>query len=233
MENDQPLHINMLKTVAIGLQELNDEVVYVGGATVGLYSTVESSTEVRHTEDVDCVIEVASRKEFNKVEERLRELGFSNDTSAGAPICRYRFKGVIVDVMPTDPELLGFANKWYKAGMLNTQLYELPGGPSIHLLLAPYFIATKLEALFDRGIKDIRTSPDFEDIIYVIDNRKELVDEITAADNEVKTYLASRFGELLAHSEINEAIEGALDFASRGREARTRGVMEAIAALEK
>jgi len=38
--------------------------------------------------------------------------GFSNDVESGV-ICRYKIKGIVVDVMPTSEGILGFANQWY------------------------------------------------------------------------------------------------------------------------
>lgn len=47
---------------------------------------------------------------------QLRERGFSEDQSPGAPICRWLAEGLALDVMPTREEILGFANeKWLAA----------------------------------------------------------------------------------------------------------------------
>ena len=112
------MHENIvrLKAVAIALQELGQEYVFVGGATVSLYATdSELAAEVRPTDDVDVVVELATYGGYSKLDEKLREMGFVNDVESGV-ICRYRIKGVIVDVMPTEPEAMGFSNKWYPEG---------------------------------------------------------------------------------------------------------------------
>jgi hypothetical protein len=49
--------------------------------------------------------------------ERLRALGFLEDTSEGAPLCRWVHSGTILDVMPLDEKILGFSNRWYRAAM--------------------------------------------------------------------------------------------------------------------
>jgi hypothetical protein len=41
----------------------------------------------------------------------LRSLGFEEDVSEDAPVCRWRIGGIALDVMPTDAEILGFSNK--------------------------------------------------------------------------------------------------------------------------
>ena len=110
-------NIIMLQTVANGLGELKDEMVFVGGAVAELYADNPAASEIRPTIDVDCVIEIRSRLQFAKMEENLRARGFKNDTSASAPICRWIYKDIKVDVMPTDSDVLGFSNRWYEEGI--------------------------------------------------------------------------------------------------------------------
>jgi hypothetical protein len=45
--------LEMLEVIAGGLQDLLDEVVFVGGATVALYATDPAAPEARPTDDVD------------------------------------------------------------------------------------------------------------------------------------------------------------------------------------
>lgn len=94
-------NILMLQTVAKGLGELKDEMVFVGGAVAELYADNPTASEIRPTIDVDCVIEISSRPQFVRMEEKLRTKGFKNDTSKGAPICRWIYEDIKVDVMPT------------------------------------------------------------------------------------------------------------------------------------
>jgi len=104
----------MLETVAEGLGDMLNEVVFVGGSVVGLYATDPAASEVRPTDDVDCMVEVSSRLSYYRLEEELRALGFTNDTTPGAPLCRWKYRDLTVDVMPTNTDILGFSNKWYQ-----------------------------------------------------------------------------------------------------------------------
>ncbi len=56
------------------------------------------------------------------------------------------------------------------------------------------------------GGDDLRFSTDFEDIIYVLENRKSALDELLAADVEAKKYLITCFAELLKYPDIDEGI---------------------------
>ncbi|MDO1450825.1 hypothetical protein Q0590_31415 [Rhodocytophaga aerolata] len=207
-------NIVQLQAVANGLSSLLDEVVFVGGATVGLYATDPAAAEVRPTDDVDCVIELASRNALYILEDRLRVIGFRNDTRGGAPICRWLYQSITVDIMPTDPHILGFSNQWYRDGIKQAIWYKLPNRESIQIFTSPYFIASKLEAFRSRGEKDIRTSTDFEDIIYVFDNRPSLEEEIRQAPITVRSYLQDQLGMLLASKETDEGIYCALPVGS-------------------
>jgi len=207
-------NIEMLQTVANGLEELKEEVVFVGGAVAELYADDPASSDIRPTFDVDCVIELSSRLEHAKLEERLRTLKFSHDISKGAPICRWIYKDIKVDVMPADEKILGFKNQWYSLGVENRILKELPNGNRIFVFPPEYYLASKFDAHNDRGGNDLRQSHDFEDIIYILDNCTEVLENIKIADETLKSYLKSECEKLLKNDELPEAIDCALPLGS-------------------
>lgn len=210
----EPRNLPRLQAVAHALGPLRERVVFVGGATVNLYSTTPSSTpEPRITDDVDCIVEVAPRSAFYALEEELRTLGFANDTTSGV-ICRWQLQGLTVDIMPTEPGILGFSNPWYPAGFAQAMSYVLPDGTLIRILSPPYFVATKLTALRDRGWADLRLSQDLEDLVHVLDNRLGLPDEVNAADVAVRQYIREQVTELLHHPDLLEALEWTLPYGS-------------------
>lgn len=201
-----------LMAVARALGPLRERVVFVGGAVVNLYSTTSVATpEPRITEDVDCIIEVAPRTAFYQLEDELRSLGFVNDVTSGV-ICRWRYQGLTVDVMPTDPTILGFGNPWYTEGFAQAQAYSLPDETSIRVLSPVYFLCTKLVALRDRGWDELRVSQDLEDIVHLVDNRAELQAELTHAPRAVRTYVRQQLRELLAHPAFAEALSWTMPY---------------------
>jgi hypothetical protein len=218
--------IEMLQIIANGLGDLLQDVVFVGGAIVGLYATDKAAPEARSTIDVDCIIELASKTELNKLEELLRSKGFRNDMSKGAPICRWIYEDVVVDIMPTDSSVLGFTNDWFDEGLKNSVEYELPNRTVIRILSSPYLIASKINAFEKRGEFDMRISPDFEDIIYVIDNRKELKEEILRSEINVKKYIQTSFKSFSNKDMLEEGVNAVLPYGS-GKE-RFEKVMELI-----
>ena len=175
--------IDMLEEVALGLDELKNEVVFVGGAIASLYITDEGVQRIRPTEDIDCVIEVTSRRSYYQLEKKLENLGFTHSMQEGDPICRWNYKSYTVDVMPDDPEILGFSNKWYKNGITNAEKITLPRGTKVFIFTLPYFIASKIEAFDNRGGGDYRMSADIEDIITVLDGQLDFEKLLEAPDN--------------------------------------------------
>ena len=207
-------NIIMLQTVANGLGELKDEMVFVGGAVAELYADNPAASEIRPTIDVDCVIEIRSRLQFAKMEENLRARGFKNDTSEGAPVCRWIYKDIKVDVMPTDSNVLGFSNQWYGEGIKIKIQKTLPDGTKVFVFPPEYYLAAKFEAHNARGGNDLRQSHDFEDIIYILDNCSEILDNIRVTNASVKEYLKSECRKLLENPNITEGIETALPYGS-------------------
>ena len=99
---------------------------------------------------------------------------------------------VILDVMPTDPKILGFGNRWFALAYKASEWTTLPSGKRIRLLPAPYFLATKFETFDCRGENDYLISLDMEDIVTVLDGRSEIVFEVQQAGEELKDYLVVR-----------------------------------------
>jgi hypothetical protein len=224
-------NIESLKHVAKRLGPLLSDVVFVGGCTTGLFITDKAAAEVRATFDVDVIAEIASYAEYATFSERLRAQGFQEDASDGAPLCRWLIDEMILDVMPTEQKVLGFANRWYREAMDSSQEISLEPNLRIRAVTAPYFIATKLEAFQGRGRGDFAASHDLEDILTVIDGREEIAGEIIAS-TKVRAYIAEELKRLLETPPFLDALPGHLlpDAASQARGAALVNRIKQIAA---
>ena len=131
--------------------------------------TDPAAPPIRATQDVDAIVQVVSRAEYYQLSDKLREKGFREDTRDDAPICRWVTDNVVLDVMPTDADILGFGNKWYVPAMENAEQLKLPSGKLIKMVSAPYFLITKLEAFDGRGGGDYLISPEIEDMLEVLE----------------------------------------------------------------
>ena len=183
--------IDMLMAVARVLNRLPQSVVYTGGATISLYLDALSARDMRPTDDVDCVVEVTSQREYYRLSATLRDLGLSEDTSSSAPLCRWLCEGIKLDVMPVDPQVLGFGNRWYERGVADAIDFSLPNGIEIKIFAVAYLFASKIEAFGSRGRNQFYFSKDFEDIITLFNGCPHLIAEIAASEVEVRTFITA------------------------------------------
>lgn len=202
---------DMLAQVARALgPELREQMTFVGGCTTGLLITDEFTKEqVRHTDDVDLIVHVLGYVGFSSLQEQLKERGFRitiPEPGETQPTCAMKLGDVRVDFMPDDENVLGFSNRWYKAAMETATTYQLTSELTIQLVTPVYFLATKLEAYKGRGQGDALSSRDIEDILNLVDGRKELVDEMRSASREVRSYVADELAKLLEDTNFEYAV---------------------------
>jgi hypothetical protein len=74
----KPLIVQLLLRGYLG------ELVFVGGSVTGLLITDEAAGDPRPTVDVDAIAEITSYAEYAAFGDRLRALGFAEDSSEGA-----------------------------------------------------------------------------------------------------------------------------------------------------
>ncbi len=210
-------NVERIMTVARRLEDLLQSVVFAGGAVIELLITDPGFPDVRPTIDIDVIVEVISLTDYYRLQQRLREKGFRESMEDGV-ICRWRFKEILVDFMPTDERILGFSNRWYADAFRNAHNFSIEG-LTFKLIRAPYFLGTKLEAFYGRGKSDYMVSHDMEDFIALIDGRLEIVEEILSSDEKIKKYLADHCIQLLEIDEFLDAIPAHLppDQASQQR----------------
>tara|TARA_R110000744_G_scaffold12647_3_gene37480 strand:- start:1435 stop:2130 length:696 start_codon:yes stop_codon:yes gene_type:complete len=196
------------KKVALALGSLNEQVVYVGGAVVSLYINDSAAADVRPTKDIDITFQIATYAKLEQLRENLVEKGFSQ-SAEDTVTCRFRYDDLLIDVMTT--EAVGWApsNPWFEKGFNKAITVDLED-IIIKVLPLPYFLATKMEAFFDRGIKDIYASHDLEDLVYLFNYTTDIDTQVLASDKELKLYLGEKLGNLTENRTIMTAIRGSL-----------------------
>ncbi len=117
-------NLELLKVAAKLLRPVLDELVFVGGCATGLLVSDEAAAEVRPTFDVNA-IEITSYVEYTTFGERLHQLGFTEDASEGAPICRWQHGQIKLDLMPLDEKILAFptadiSQRWTQPGNMRS-----------------------------------------------------------------------------------------------------------------
>ena len=157
------------------------------------------------------MIEVANRGRLADFESDLRARGFREDVESRLT-CRWRRfdPELTLDVMPTDPTILGFASRWYGRVVALSRVHVLPSGREIAVISPALLLATKLEAFRGRGGGDYYGSRDFEDVITTLDGREECGNDVRRAPIEVRDYVVSELRAHLADGRFLDGVYGAL-----------------------
>ena len=204
MLKNQTINLKVVEKVALALEEINDDVIYVGGAVVSLYVTDKGAEQPRPTKDIDISVQISSYAQMDQLRERLASKKIY-PASSETVMYRYTYEDVLIDFIPFEETPLGPTNRWLKPGFKRAYPTTI-GKATIKILPVSMFLATKWEAYKNRG-GDYRMSHDFEDIIYVIDNNLNLVNNIIEADKDVQLFLKEMCNEILSHPSRNEIIE--------------------------
>jgi len=182
-----------------------DEIMFVGGVTLGLLITDEAAAPIRGTTDVDVIAEIVTYEDYIAFSQRLRQAHFTEDTDL---ICRWHSGNLTLDVLALNKDVLGFTNIWYEPALRHASTVSLPAGQTIRVITAPFFLATKMEAFRGRGRMDFQASHDLEDFVAVIEGRETIVQEIAESPQDLRDYLSGAAGALLAESRFLDVLPG-------------------------
>lgn len=202
MEN-RIINIAVVAEVAEALKDVKDQMVFVGGAVVSLYTDDPAADEIRPTQDIDMALNIVNLSHWEKVQEQLAALGFHPDPF-GHAICSYKYKDIPVDIISTGEGPIGSTNRWFKIGFDNLWMAKAKE-QELKILSAPCFLATKFEAFNDRG-SDYRSSHDMEDIIYVLDNRMGIVEEIKKDDPRIANFIKEQLQKNISKGMMQEVL---------------------------
>ncbi len=221
-----------LEVAAAVLGPLLDEVVFVGGATVHLWITDPGAPPVRATDDVDVICEVTSRTAYYRLGDRLRDRGL-REAVDDPVICRWRSAEprLTIDVMPTDPEILGFSNRWYGQTIATAATVTLDSGATLKAATPALLAATKLCAWLGRGNGDLLRSLDIHDLLTLVNGRLELIDELEAAPPEIRAYVGEELRAVRAEPYFDYAVESALSGYGQAADERVQLVTRRIDAI--
>ncbi len=215
----------------MALDGLLPETVFVGGAAMQVH-LLDSDADVRTTEDVDCVVEITTRAHYYVYTNELRKRGFQEDNREGAPLCRWRFRGITVDMMPCSEEVLGYSNRWYPPGIQNAITVELPNGTAIKLFSLPYMVASKIEAFKSRGGGNYYASYDIEDIFLIVYGvGQRLAEELLGCDLALQMYISDWFRRLAEHPAFEDIVYS--NFPADFNENQGSQIVETIEELAK
>ncbi|CAM8649437.1 hypothetical protein MCEMSHM24_03815 [Comamonadaceae bacterium] len=215
-------NLALLIAIAQAMGPLCEQVVFVGGCATGLLVDDVDLMDVRPTEDVDAIVEVASLSAYHRLADQLMQRGFKQSMADNTPPFRWFWNRMQLDLVPLDEKVLGFANPWYRVGFDAAMSVELADGLLLRHLSAPHFFATKFEAFKDRGQNDVYLSHDLEDIMTVMEGRSLVAQEMAAAEAAVRKHVGQSVAALLNMAAFHNALPGLLSDPEREPIVRAR-----------
>jgi hypothetical protein len=201
-------NLPLLEDAVHKLAPFLNEIVFVGGITLGLLITDKAAAPIRGTNDVDVIAEIVTYADYIVFSERLRNAHFTEDDGEKPLTCRWHHGELTVDVLALNEEVLGFSNIWYESALRHAFPVTLPSGQSIRVITAPFFLGTKMEAFRGRGKMDFQASHDLEDFVAVIEGRDSLLQEVADSPHELRRYLAEAARSLLAEPRFLDVLPG-------------------------
>lgn len=210
--NNTQINRIAIQRVSQLFNDYEKEIMFVGGSVVSEYIDDPAALDIRPTADIDIVVKLLSLSELENIREYLANKNVYADIESDV-ICRFKHEDLRIDVMSTKNVGWAPGNVWYEIG-LNKAITKSIEEIEIKLLPVEYFIATKISAYKDRG-EDPRYDKDFGDIIYILDYRSTIIDDIKQADEKVIKYILPFF-KILVKKELTESVQSQImevDFA--------------------
>ena len=225
-------NIKPLTEIAIELKRIGIPHAFTGGAVVPLFLDHPDLFIVRPTKDVDVVIQAASILAYQDIEGCLRDAGWRNDTSEHAPRCRWIHGEILVDVLSSAPVPGEFSSPWFQHGIQYAWHFEAEG-QKIPVVPSTVFLASKLDAFWDRGKHDPWASHDLEDVVAVVDGRSSLMDEVKTAPPTLRDAIRESLTRVQTEFDLALLLPGFLpgDPGSQKRIPRLKETLNALSNL--
>jgi hypothetical protein len=206
-----PHNLALLKRVVDALGAESRRVVVVGATAAATYALGPAAPDIRVTDDVDLVVELITKAQYDTFINQLRVRGASRDveSSLNAPLCRYRIGNVLTDVMPVDAGPLGFTNRWYAEAVARSRSHEFGDGTSVRVIAPLDFVATKITAFqcpTRVGHGDLLASHDIEDVLTVLIGLPDAVHDVAVGTEAVHEFVRSSFREFLQRREFYDVV---------------------------
>ncbi len=93
-------NLPMLEDAVSKLTPFLDEIVFVGGITLGLLITDTAAAPIRGTTDVDVIAKILTYADYIEFSERLREVQFTEDSGERPLTCRWHNGELTLDPPP-------------------------------------------------------------------------------------------------------------------------------------
>lgn len=99
MLKNQSINLKVVEKVALSLEEINDQVIYVGGAVVSLYVTDEGAEPPGPTKDIDISVQISSYSQMDELREKPAKKRIYPAPTEKV-LYRYSLDDILIDFIP-------------------------------------------------------------------------------------------------------------------------------------
>lgn len=200
-----------LNRIARALGDIRERVVFIGGSIAPLLQLLPPMPRARPTDDVGALLVSATYSESASLAKAVSALGFRRDISSKHAHRWIGPDGDKLDLVPFEEHAGATGSALESVAAATAVETELEPGLTIRHVTAPAFIAMKLAAHADRFADDPFASRDLQDVFAVVASRPAIVDEMTAAPAEIRSFASERLRKLLAHPDAEEIVAAHLN----------------------
>ncbi len=194
---NQSANIVQLTAIYHSLGDLQQDVIFSGRAVVPLYISNGLSVDGYR----NARLELTTLAQDSALQSRLQALGFSLVQAKGKdPV--FRAGDTELTVPPISDRrylyLYGFQYPWLK---------KLDDRTVIRLFCPEYFIARKLDAFLESGIRNVCQNPDFRDMVLILQNRPMIWAEMAYATPDIYSFLRKNWLAMMDNGHLYEWID--------------------------
>ncbi|MEL6132987.1 MAG: hypothetical protein AAFR59_06440 [Bacteroidota bacterium] len=203
--------LKKISLLADQLDGLMHQVVLVGDTSLEFYATDAAAQEHRTSRQIECLVQATSMGDLYNWSETLKTRGFTPVDDA-QPHQIFQHDSLSLRIIPLRPIIQGVQQIWYEEGAFHAYSHQIPKGPRVRLLPAAYFLAAKIEGVNANRKRSFRMDENFEDLVYLLDNRSEILHDVARTFYNVREYIQTQFQNWLQDPSLEEGICYALPF---------------------
>ncbi len=196
-------HRQSLIQAAFSLKDLLSQTVFTGGSVLPAFVDDPTAPPPRTGNRVEVIADVPHQAAWMNWQNRLHELGFEPQSQH-----TWRKDQVVLSVIPAHLALTSGKGRWYEEGLFNATSVGLAPNLRVRVLSMPYLLAYLLENIPPRT--DLRFSPDWEDLVYLLAYCPNLPEMVAKAYFEVRETVKKGLASIQAQPLLEENVFYAL-----------------------
>ena len=179
----------IMQCLAEKLELANIGEVIIAGSGAMLFYEESSCPKLRNT-DIDLIVNSTNIESYKELINSILDIeGVYPSTTYSSRLVCVEYRGVKVDIIPNETEILGLKNNWFKYAFEINPYIGLTC--SVAVINSSLFVASKIEAAIDQVNNQLFHSKHKDDVLYILNNVPLLFDEGSLQSREIYEFIYS------------------------------------------